>query len=92
MSFNNLLLLGNNYMLDVSVGGSMCQETNSMRYSVEFRYLGHMCDIKDGSLLRAAVGYGDSLDVAANDYYNKIKGKTLVCAAYSAGRREITIE
>ena len=92
MSFNNLLLLGNQYMLDINVRGSICQETNSMRYSVEFRYLGHMCEVKDGALLRAAVGYGGSLDEAANDYYNKIKEKTLVCAAYSAGRREIIIE
>lgn len=48
-------------------------------------------EVKSGSLLSSAYGSGRTFQEALNDYYEKIKGKTLVFDAYGKNRKEIII-
>ena len=91
MTFNDLLSIADSRMCSVNVGGSISSITNKMRYSVDFIWCGSHGDIKADGLLFSVAGFGDTLDEAAIDYCQKIRGKTLVFHAYGNLRREITI-
>ena len=91
MTFNDLLSIADSKMCTVSVGGSISGITNKMRYSVNFIWCGSHGDIKSDGLLISAAGFGDTLDEAAVDYCQKIRGKTIVFHAHDSLRNEITI-
>ena len=47
--------------------------------------------VKDGCALRGTLGEGKTIEDAANDYYRKIQGKTIVFHPDSKARREVTL-
>ena len=92
MTFNDLLLIANANMCSISVHGSVGPTTDQMTYSVAITWCRSIGEVKAGGLLISECGYGHSLDEAARDYYQKIRGKTLVFHAYDNLRNEIVIQ
>ena len=56
---------------------------------IHIRY--EACCIKDGIMGRYAYGSGDTVEEAAQDYYNQISGKTLLFDALSNPKEVIVL-
>lgn len=49
------------------------------------------CNVEDGSCIVGTFGRGATVDEAAEDYCNKISGKTLVFRFYKTTQKEVTV-
>jgi len=53
------------------------------------KYMG--AEVKEGAILKSVYGKGANINFALQDYYRKIKGKTLVFNAMSESRKEVIV-
>lgn len=90
-TFDELSRIGHKYMLDFNIQTSVCLTTKEIRYALSFARLGHIGWLSNDGTLESVAGYGDTLEQAAGDYYDKIFDKTLVFNPDGKGRYEVTI-
>ena len=91
-TFDELARIGNKYMLDFNIQPSICSTTKTIRYALSFARLGNIGWLKNNGSLETVAGYGDTVEEAAENYYDKIIDRTLVFNPDGKSRYEVTFE